>query len=331
MNTTSRPTRAESQAVSEAPSRFRLRLTVRDMGTLIGLVVICAVFAMLSDVFLTERNLVNILQQSSINSCVAIGMTMVIISGGIDLSVGPVAACAAVLAASLLVAGFPVLLSIGAGLAVGVVCGAFNGVLIAYGGLQPFIVTLGTLSVFRALALIYTGGNPILGVPNEFRRLFASEIWIFPVPVVVVAVLVVVGSVLLARTPLGEYIFAVGGNEEAARISGVPIARTKIAAYAMSGFLAALAAIILVARLGAAEPTLGNLWELEAIAASAIGGASLMGGKGSIIGTILGAIVLGAMRNGLTLLNVQAFYQLLATGIIIILAMLIDRLTRGRE
>ena len=129
----------------------------------------------------------------------------------------------------------------------------------------------------------------------------------------------------------GEYIFAVGGNEEAARISGVPIARTKIAAYAISGFLAALGAVILVARLGAAEPTLGNLWELEAIAASAIGGASLMGGKGSIVGMLLCAIVLGAMRNGLTLMNVQAFYQLLATGIIIILAMLVDRLTRGKE
>ncbi len=323
-----------ASGASQRPTLLRrlgLRLTVRDMGTLIGLVVICLVFGVLSDVFFTERNLVNILQQSSINACVAIGMTMVIISGGIDLSVGPVAACAAVLSATMLVGGYPVILAIAAGLIVGVVCGAFNGLLIAYGGLQPFIVTLGTLSLFRALALIYTGGNPILGVPNTFRHLFASEIGIFPVPVVVVAVLVVIGSVLLARTPLGEYIFAVGGNEEAARISGVPIARTKIAAYAISGFLAALAAIILIARLGAAEPTLGNLWELEAIAASAIGGASLMGGKGSILGTILGAIVLGAMRNGLTLLNVQAFYQLLATGIIIILAMLVDRLTRGKE
>lgn len=319
--------------VNSTPPRARpfFRGKMRDLGTLIGLVIICVVFGVLSDVFFTERNLVNILQQSSINACVAIGMTMVIISGGIDLSVGPVAAFAAVLSATLLTHGYPVALAIGAGLGIGAVCGAANGALIAYGGLQPFIVTLGTLSVFRALALIYTGGNPILGVPDAFRHLFASEIGIFPVPVVIVAALGVVASVLLARTPLGEYIFAVGGNEEAARISGVPIARTKIAAYAMSGFLAALAAVILVARLGAAEPILGNLWELEAIAASAIGGASLMGGKGSIIGTILGAIVLGAMRNGLTLMNVQAFYQLLATGIIIILAMLVDRLTRGKE
>ncbi len=310
---------------------FPLRFGLRDMGTLIGLVILCAVFASLTDVFLTERNLVNILQQSSINACIAIGMTLVIISGGIDLSVGPIAALAAVLSASMLVAGYPVPLAIGAALAVGAACGAVNGSLIAFCGLQPFIVTLGTLSLFRAMALIFTGGSPVLGLPPEFRGLFSAQIWIFPVPVVVVAVLALLATVLLAKTPLGEYILAVGGNEEAARISGVPIARTKIITYMISGVLAALAAIILIARLGAAEPTLGNLWELEAIAAAAIGGASLMGGKGSITGTILGAIVLGAMRNGLTLLNVQAFYQLLATGIIIILAMLVDRLTRGKE
>jgi ribose transport system permease protein len=306
------------------------RFSLRDMGTLFGLIILCVVFASMTDVFLTQRNLVNILQQSSINACIAIGMTLVIISGGIDLSVGPIAALAAVIAGSLLVAGYPIPLAIVTALAIGAACGAMNGSLIALAGLQPFIVTLGTLSLFRAMALIFTGGNVVLGLPQDFRQLFASEIWIFPVPVVVVAILGIVATVLLAKTPLGEYILAVGGNEEAARISGVPIARTKIITYMISGLLASLAALILMARLGASDPTLGNLWELEAIAAAAIGGASLMGGKGSIAGTILGAIVLGAMRNGLTLLNVQAFYQLLATGIIIILAMLVDRLTRGK-
>jgi ribose transport system permease protein len=306
------------------------KISWRDMGTVVGLVIMVIVFSSLSTVFLTERNLVNILQQSSINGCIAIGMTLVIISGGIDLSVGPAAALAAVLSASLLVAGFPVPIVILAALAVGLACGFVNGALIAYAGLQPFIVTLGTLSLFRAGALIYTGGNPILSLPNEFRRIFASTLFGLPVPVIVVGVLAIAATVFLKKTPLGEYILAVGGNEEAARVSGVPIERTKVITYMISGGLASLAAIILIARLGAAEPTLGNLWELEAIAAAAIGGASLMGGKGSIFGTILGAIVLGAMRNGLTLLNVQAFYQLLATGIIIILAMLVDRLARGK-
>ena len=315
---------------AEKKSLQLFRFGLRDMGTLLGLIILCVVFASMTDVFMTHRNLINILQQSSINACIAIGMTLVIISGGIDLSVGPIAALAAVLSATLLVSGYPVVIVIGVALLIGVVCGLINGSLIAYAGLQPFIATLGTLSVFRAVALIYTGGTPVLGLPAEFRTLITSQVWIFPVPVVIVAVLGVVAWVMLAKTPIGEYILAVGGNEEAARISGVPIARTKITAYVISGFLAALAAVILIARLGAAEPTLGNLWELEAIAAAAIGGASLMGGKGSIVGTILGAIVLGAMRNGLTLLNVQAFYQLLATGIIIIMAMLVDRLTRGK-
>jgi ribose transport system permease protein len=306
------------------------KISWRDMGTVAGLIIMVVVFSSMSDVFLTQRNIINILQQSSINACIAVGMTLVIISGGIDLSVGPVAALAAVVSASLLMAGLPVPLVLLSALAVGLACGFVNGALIAYGGLQPFIVTLGTLSLFRALALIYTGGNPVLGLPNEFRRLFASEILGLPVPVIVAGVLAIIATIVLKKTPLGEYILAVGGNEEAARVSGVPIALTKVATYMISGGLASLAAIILMARLGAAEPILGNLWELEAIAAAAIGGASLMGGKGSIFGTILGAIVLGAMRNGLTLLNVQAFYQLLATGIIIILAMLVDRLARGK-
>ncbi|MGB8816758.1 MAG: ABC transporter permease [Rhizobiaceae bacterium] len=308
----------------------QFNISWRDMGTVAGLIIMVLVFSSMSDVFLTQRNLINILQQSSINACIAIGMTLVIISGGIDLSVGPAAALAAVLSATLLAAGYPVAVVILTALGVGLACGFLNGALIAYAGLQPFIVTLGTLSLYRAFALIYTGGNPILSLPNSFRHIFTSDLFGLPVPVVIVAVLAVLATILLKKTPLGEYILAVGGNEEAARVSGVPIELTKVLTYMISGGLASLAAVILIARLGAAEPTLGNLWELEAIAAAAIGGASLMGGKGSIIGTILGAIVLGAMRNGLTLLNVQAFYQLLATGIIIILAMLVDRLARGR-
>jgi len=304
--------------------------SVRDAGTLIGLIAIVAIFGLLAPDFLSERNLLNILQQSSINACLALGMTLVIISGGIDLSVGPTAAIAAVISATLLVAGVPIPLAILAGLGIGVVCGFVNGVLVAYVGLQPFIVTLGTLSTYRAIALIFTGGNPVLGVPQGFRALFNGSLAGIPNSVVMVAVIALLAWVLLKKTPLGEYLLAVGGNEEAAYVAGVPIAITKITAYVISGVLAALASMILVGRLGAAEPILGNLWELDAIAASAIGGASLMGGKGSVIGTILGAIILGSMRNGLTLMNVQAFYQLLATGLIILVAMMIDRVTRGR-
>ncbi|WP_455812741.1 ABC transporter permease [Pseudomonas graminis] len=314
----------------KVPSVPLFKFNIRDAGTLIGLLIIVVTFSLLSPVFWTLPNLLNILQQSSINAIIALGMTLVIISGGIDLSVGPTAALSAVLGATLMVAGVPVPLAVMATLGVGALCGVFSGTLVAYAGLQPFIVTLGGLSLFRALALIFTNGNPIFGIPMEFRNLINSTVFGIPTPIVVVVVIAVFLWVVMNKTPLGEYILAVGGNEEAARVAGVPVKRTKVTVFVISGVLASLAALILIARLGAAEPTIGNLWELDAIAAAAIGGASLMGGKGSIVGTLIGAVILGALRNGLTLLNIQAFYQLLATGLIIIIAMLIDRATRGK-
>ena len=309
---------------------FSLKFNVRDAGTLVGLLIIFLVFSLLSPTFFTVPNLLNILQQSSLNAAVALGMTLVIITAGIDLSVGPTAALAAVIGASLMVAGLPIPIAVLGALTVGLLGGLFNGVLIAYAGLQPFIVTLGSLSLYRALSLLYTGGNPIFGIPTEFRSFMNGTLFGIPSSIIIVAIIAIILWILLTKTPIGEYIFAVGGNEEAARVCSVPVARTKVTVYMISGFLAATAGLVLVGRLGAADPTLGNLWELDAIAAAAIGGASLMGGKGSVFGTILGAIILGALRNGLTLLNIQAFYQLLATGIIIIVAMLIDRATRGK-
>lgn len=321
-------TQTNTQPAAEPSAKFKLNL--RDAGTLIGLLIIVVTFSFLSPVFFTVPNLLNILQQSSINALIALGMTLVIISGGIDLSVGPTAALSAVLGATLMVSGVPVPVAILATLGIGALCGVFSGMLVAYAGLQPFIVTLGGLSLFRAIALIYTGGNPVFGIPMEFRSIINSEVFGIPTPIIIVAVIALVLWLVMNKTPLGEYILAVGGNEEAARVAGVPVKRTKVTVFIISGTLASLASLILIGRLGAAEPTIGNLWELDAIAAAAIGGASLMGGKGSIVGTIIGAIILGALRNGLTLLNIQAFYQLLATGLIIIIAMLIDRATRGR-
>lgn len=321
---------SQSNSRPENLRALPFKFNLRDAGTLIGLLIIIITFSFLSPVFFTIPNLLNILQQSSINALIALGMTLVIISGGIDLSVGPTAALSAVLGATMMVAGVPVPLAILATLGIGAICGVFSGSLVAYAGLQPFIVTLGGLSLFRAVALIYTGGNPVFGIPTEFRSLINSEIFGIPTPIVIVAVIALVLWTVMNKTPLGEYILAVGGNEEAARVAGVPVKRTKVTVFVISGTLASLASLILIGRLGAAEPTIGNLWELDAIAAAAIGGASLMGGKGSVVGTIIGAIILGALRNGLTLLNIQAFYQLLATGLIIIIAMLIDRATRGK-
>ncbi|MCE0846905.1 ribose ABC transporter permease [Buttiauxella sp. A2-C1_F] len=321
-------TQGNTQPATPVTSHFKFN--VRDAGTLIGLLIIIVTFSFLSPVFFTLPNFLNILQQSSINAIIALGMTLVIISGGIDLSVGPAAALSAVLGATLMVAGVPVPLAVMATLGIGALCGVFSGTLVAYAGLQPFIVTLGGLSLFRAIALIFTDGNPIFGIPVEFRNVINGLVFGIPMPIIIVVAIALILWVVMNKTPLGEYILAVGGNEEAARVAGVPVKRTKVTVYVLSGVLASLAALILIGRLGAAEPTLGNLWELDAIAAAAIGGASLMGGKGSVLGTIIGAIILGALRNGLTLLNIQAFYQLLATGLIIIIAMLIDRATRGK-
>lgn len=178
--------------------------------------------------------------------------------------------------------------------------------------------------------MIYTGGNPIFGIPQSFRAFINGSLLGIPCPVLIAGLVAIVLYITLTKTPFGEYIFAIGGNEEAARVCGVPVAKTKIAVYIISAILASIAALILVGRLGAADPTLGNLWEMNAIAAAAIGGASLLGGKGSVIGTILGAIILGTLINGFTLLNIQSFYQLFATGVIIIAAMLVDRATRGK-
>ena len=286
-----------------------VKFNVRDAGTLIGLLIIIVTFSFLSPVFLTLPNLLNILQQSSINALIALGMTLVIISGGIDLSVGPTAAMSAVFGASLMVAGIPLPLAVVLTLGVGAACGLFSGTLIAWAGLQPFIVTLGGLSLFRAIALIFTGGNPVFGIPSSFRDMINSSLFGIPTPIVIVAIIALILWTVMNKTPLGEYILAIGGNEEAARVAGVPVRQTKITVYVISGILASLASLILIGRLGAAEPTIGTLWELDAIAAAAIGGASLMGGKGSIFGTLIGVIILGALRNGLTLLNIQAFFR----------------------
>jgi len=305
---------------------------LRNGGTLLALIIMCAVFASQSATFFTGKNAINIFQASSINALVALGMTMVIILGGIDLSVGSIAALSAVFMADMMVNfSLPWVLCLILALALGVLCGAVNAFLVAVVKLQPFIVTLGTMSLYRAIALLYTDGNPIFNLPSGFRRVITAYLWGLPAPVYFVLVMTAITWIILNRMPLGEYVVATGGNEEAATISGVPVVRTKVFTYCFCGFLSALAAAILVGRLGAAEPIVGSNWELNAIASAAIGGASLSGGKGSAVGTILGAVILGTLINGLTLMNVQAFWQLAATGAIILIAMIVDRAARGKE
>ena len=223
------------------------------------------------------------------------------------------------------------LLGIFAGLAVGLICGVLNGLLIAKLKLPDFIVTLGTLSVFRGAALIYTNGQPIYGLPPEFRDLFAGQVLGVPTPVILALVVAALAFLLVRFTALGEQIVAVGGNEEAARLSGINIDGVKIVVYTLSGVLASLAGFVLIARIGAAEPIGGTGFELQAIGSAVIGGASLFGGVGNPLGSLIGALTLGGLQNGLTLMNVPSFWQYVASGAVVILAVYIDRLARPRR
>jgi ribose transport system permease protein len=212
-----------------------------------------------------------------------------------------------------------------------VVCGLINGVLIAKVKLPDFIATLGTLSIYRGLALIYTDGKPIYGIDPTFRAIFAGQLAGIPTPVLLALAIALLAYLLVRYTALGEQVIAVGGNEEAARLSGINIDRVKIAVYAVSGLLASLAGFVLIGRVGAAEPIGGTGFELQAIGAAVIGGASLFGGEGNPLGALIGALILGALQNGLTLLNVPSFWQLVATGAVVILAVFADQATRKRQ
>lgn len=296
----------------------------RQFGTLIGLLGLSIVLWILTPYFLTVSNLLNVAQQTSINAIIAVGMTFVIITAGIDLSVGSLVAFSGVVLASALQAAIPLPIAILIGLVVGAFCGLVNGVLITHGRLPPFISTLGMMSVARGAALLYTGGRPISGFSSGFRYLATGEILHIPVPVIIMVLVYVIAHVVLTRTKLGRYAYAIGGNEEAAVLSGVNVKFYKAMVYGLSGMMAGLASIILTARLNSAQPIAGIMYELDAIAATVIGGTSLMGGEGRVIGTLIGALIMGVLRNGLNLLGVSSFVQQTVIGSVIIIAVLMD-------
>jgi ribose transport system permease protein len=297
----------------------------RQFGTFAVFVVLCAVISVLTPHFFTVTNLLNVAQQTVINALIAVGLTYVIISGGIDLSVGSILAFAGVVMAHTLRLGWPLPLAILAGVGVGAGCGLVNGLLIAYGRLPPFIATLGMMSVARGGALLATDGRPVSGFDESFRWLATGEIAGVPVPVIIMVLVYAVAHLVLQRTKFGRYTYAIGGNEEASLLSGVPVRLYKIGIYAVGGGLAALGvgAAHGPAQLGAAHRRNLN-YELDAIAATVIGGTSLMGGQGSVIGTLIGALIMGVLRNGLNLLGVSSFIQQVVIGIVIIAAVLLD-------
>ncbi len=297
----------------------------RKAGIVASLILLCLFFTIMSDKFFTRGNMTNILLQSCINGTIAIGMTLVIITGGIQLSVGSIMALSSMVAAKMMAAGMPFYVAILAAVLVGLVCGAIDGLLISILKLQPFLVTMGTMSVYRGMTLIISDGLPVRGLDSTFLNGMNAWNGSVPVPVIILLVLLVIFMFVLKYTRYGQYLFAVGGNEEAARFSCVNTVMVKTRTYAVSGLCCAMAAIIYMGRLAAADPQAGDGYEMNAIAAAAIGGASLAGGKGSLLGTMIGACILGTLSNGLTLLNVPSFYQTLFVGLIILVATVIDR------
>jgi ribose transport system permease protein len=318
-------------------------LSLRRFQSLFALALMVMALALLSDKFLSPENGWNILRQISVNLCLSIGMTLVILSGGIDLSVGAILGLAGAVAAGLLKDGVALAPlgvrldvtttgAIAAGLAVGALTGWINGLTITRFKLPPFVATLGMLSIARGLTMLWTGGFPITSLGADFGFLGTGVLLNMPMPVWIMLVLVGVFVVVTQRTPFGRHIYAVGGNERAARLTGLNVPRIKLAVYTLAGALAGVAGLIVTARLDSAQPNAGLGYELDSIAAVVIGGTSLSGGRGSIGGTVLGCLIIGVLNNGLFLLNVSPFWQQVIKGSVILLAVAIDKMSnRQRE
>lgn len=302
----------------------------RQLGTVIGLVGLCVLLTILTPHFLTVSNLLNITQQTAINALIAVGMTFVILSGGIDLSVGSIVALSGVVLGGALQAGLPIPAALLLSLATGAACGIVNGLLITRGALPPFIATLGMMSIARGLALMYTDGRPISGFDAGFRAISTGSLVMIPAPVVLMVIVYAAAHFVLTHTTFGRYVYAIGGNEEATRLSGVNVGYHKTMVYALSGATSAVAAVTLTARLNSAQPIAGMMYELDAIAATVIGGTSLLGGSGTVAGTLVGALIMGVLRNGLNLLGISSFVQQVVIGAVIIAAVLVDSLLNRR-
>jgi ribose transport system permease protein len=303
-------------------------------GVLLMLIALLVVFSALSPHFLSQGNITNVLIQSSTNATIAAGMTFVILSGNIDLSVGSVLALSSVLGATFMADGGPIVIGVGIMLLGGIIAGGINGFTVSYLGFPAFIVTLATMWLFRGLAYVFTNGQAVTGLPKDFRILATGEVAGIPFIVLVMIAVYAVCYFLLSRTTFGRQVYAVGDNKEAARLSGVNVKRVVAAVFVICGLLAALGGVVLSSRLFSGQPIAGITFELSAIAAVVIGGTSLSGGKGGILGTLVGAIFIATLINGLVILNVSSFWQQVIMGLVVLAAVGIDqyrkRLSAGR-
>ncbi|MPW25234.1 ribose ABC transporter permease [Alkalibaculum sp. M08DMB] len=297
----------------------------RELSVVVAIVIMFVAFGIIQPIYLSANNIRDIIEQATIYGLMGIGITGVIITGGIDLSVGSVLALVGAVVAQMTVAGVPPVISIIIGLAFGFTLGIFNGILITKFGLQPFIATMGTMAIYRGLAYVVTKGYPVLGVPDTYRKLVDGEILPYlRVSVILFFLFAVLMYIILKKTKLGTYVHAIGGNEEATRLSGVKVNKYKTLIYGIAMLGTALAAMIQIGKLGTGDPTTGQGYELNAIAAAAIGGTSMAGGRGTVLGTVLGAILFAGLKVGLIVMGVDTFYQYIATGLVIVIASYIE-------
>ncbi|CAK6479804.1 Ribose import permease protein RbsC [Peribacillus frigoritolerans] len=299
----------------------------QKFGPLLALVLLFIVITVLNPSFMEPNNILNLLRQTSINALIAFGMTFIILTGGIDLSVGSILALSSALMAGMMVSGLDPILAILVGILLGAIMGVINGILVSKGKMAPFIVTLATMTIFRGLTLVYTDGKPITGIGDSvmFQMLGRGYFLGVPVPAVVMIIAFMILWFLLHKTSFGRKTYAIGGNERASRISGIKVDRVKVAIYGRAGTMAAIAGAILTSRLNSAQPTAGQSYEMDAIAAVVLGGTSLSGGKGRLFGTLVGVLIIGTLNNGMNLLGVSSFYQQVVKGAVILIAVLLDR------
>lgn len=320
------------ESVSLPKKDSRISIWMQRASSVLILSLVAIIFSLLTEKFFTLSNITNIALQTSLVAIMSIGMTMTMLMAGIDLSVGSVAALAGTICAGMMTRnGIPIVISILIGVGVGIGLGLINGVLTVFGKLPPFVTTLAMLGVARGLTLVYTEGKPISGFARAFSDLGTGSIGPLPILVLVWIILLVFTEIILRFTHFGLYIYAIGGNEETARLAGIPIRRVKITVFAISGALASISGILLTARLWSAQPQMGAGMELEAIAASVLGGVSLFGGVGSVVGASLGALIVGVLGNGLNLLQIPSYHQQVIKGLVFILAAVLDVYSKRRK
>lgn len=312
------------------PSLKRRTLVVAEFGIAAALLLEVVLFSILSPHFFTTENILNVTLQTSITAIIAAGMTFVILTGGIDLSVGAVVAFTGVVTTSVLLGGLPLPIqyaaALASGLAVGALSGALAGMFVTRFRVTPFIVTLALMTVWRGSAFMLTDGRPIWGLPESFAGLGSGRLLEVPVPTVVMVIVYIAAFVVLRHTRFGRYVYAVGGNAEASRLAGIKTRWVLMKVYIVSGVLSAISGIMLASRMNSGQPNAGLMYELDVIAAVVVGGTSLQGGRGSIVGTFIGAMLIGVLRNGLNLMNVNSYVQQVVVGVVILLAVLMDRL-----